>query len=105
MAKFTVGQSVEIAFNPQTPDPRVPQQSQPWRDQKGRLQPACPGTANYPTKPENGEILEVRETEGGGTFYLVTVLLRQEGERFGRKIVTESVRQRVIPEEKLRAVS
>jgi len=105
MAKFKVGQSVKIAFNPPTPDPRVPQQSAPWVDYKGRRWPACPGDVIGQTEPESGQILEVRENEGSSTFYLVAVFLRQESEQYGRKIVTESVRKRVIPEAKLRAVS
>lgn len=103
MAKFSVGQRVEIAFNPQTPDPRVPQQSAPWVDYKGRPQPACPGTADYQTKPDRGEILEAIEGEDGCS-YMVEVELVQPYERNGRKQVARSFRKRVVPEAKLRAV-
>jgi hypothetical protein len=47
----------------------------------------------------------VRERHDGAPLYLVAVFLRREYERFGRKQVAESVRQRVVPEEKLRAVN
>lgn len=104
MPKFSVGQRVEIAFNPPTPDPRVPQQSQPWTDQKGRLRAAAPGTAQYQTEPEHGEVLEARDSDMG-CCYLVAVDLSRTFERNGRTQVARSVRQRVIPEAKLRAVS
>jgi hypothetical protein len=83
---FTVGQRVEIAFNPPTPDPRVPDQ----------LSGKAAGRGEYKTTPDFGEILA--ELPGG---YLVAVeLVQMAGKRKVR-----SVRQRVIPEAKLRAVS
>jgi hypothetical protein len=106
MAKFSVGQRVEIAFNPPTPDPRVPGQCAPWIDQKGRRHDAEPGIASggYQTKPEQGEVLEVRECDGGACMYLVDVELVRPYERNGKTQYARSVRQRVIPEAKLRAV-
>jgi hypothetical protein len=86
MAKFAVGQRVEIAFNPPTPDPRVPDQM------NGRAR----GRGEYQTEPNFGEVLG--EMVGG---YLVAVELVQMAGK--RKV--KSVRQRVIPEAKLRAVS
>lgn len=94
MAKFTVGQRVEIAFNPPTPDPRVPDQV------NGKAR----GRGDYQTKPNLGEVLEARES-ADGCSYLVAVELVQPFERNGKKQVAKSVRQRVIPEAKLRAVS
>jgi hypothetical protein len=86
MAKFAVGQRVEIAFNPPTPDPRVPDQV------NGR----AAGRGEYKTTPDFGEVLG--EMAGG---YLVAVELVQMAGK--RKV--KSVRQRVIPEAKLRTVS
>jgi hypothetical protein len=100
MSKFAVGQRVEIAFNPQTPDPRVPEQSAPWTDQKGRRQPASPGRGDYQTEPNFGEILEARDAADGCSYLVAVDLVQMAGKR---KI--KSVRQRVIPEAKLRAVS
>jgi ribosomal protein L21E len=86
MAKFSVGQRVEIAFNPPTPDPRVPNQV------NGKF----PGRGEYKTSPDFGEILADM-----GDGYLVAVeLVAVHGKR-----KVKSVRQRVIPEAKLRAVS
>jgi hypothetical protein len=93
MAKFSVGQRVEIAFNPPTPDPRVPDQ----------VNGKAPGRGQYQTKPNFGEILEARET-AEGCSYLVAVELLQPFERNGKKRVAKSVRQNVISEAKLRAV-
>jgi hypothetical protein len=87
MAKFAVGQRVEIAFNPPTPDPRVPDQM------NGRAR----GRGEYQTEPNFGEVLG----EMAGDSYLVAVeLVAMAGKR-----KVKSVRQRVIPEAKLRAVS
>jgi hypothetical protein len=106
MAKFSVGQRVEIGFNPPAIDPRVPGQCGPWVDYKGRQQPAAPGIASggYQTKPEYGEVLEAREREGGDCTYLVDVELVREYERNGKMQKVRSVRQRVIPEAKLGAI-
>jgi len=104
MAKLAVGQRVEIAFNPQTPDPRVPQQCGPWIDHKGRQREAAPGIGRYRTTAEHGEILEVIESEEGCS-YLVAVELSRPYERSGKTRYANSVRQRVIPEAKLRALT
>lgn len=103
MARFAVGQSVAIAFNPQTPDPRVPQQSQAWTDTKGRRHPPSPGEGVYDTKPVKGIVLEVHEREGA-VDYLLEVELEREYERNGRKLMNRSYRKRVVPEAKLMAV-
>lgn len=102
--KFAVGQRVEVLYNPPTPDPSVPGQVGPWTDNKGKRRKAAPGEGLYKTKPDPGEILEARESDNGHT-YLVAVELSQPYERNGKKHVAKSVRQRVIPEAKLRAVS
>jgi len=104
VAKLSVGQRVEIAFNPQTPDPRVPQQCAPWIDHKGRQREAAPGIGVYQTKPEQGEVLEVLES-ADGCSYLVAVELSRPYERSGKTLYANSVRQRVIPEAKLRALT
>ena len=104
MAKLSVGQRVEIAFKPQTPDPRVPAQCGPWIDSKGRQREAAPGIGVYQTKPDHGEILEVIENEDGCS-YLVAVELSRPYERRGKTLYANSVRQRVIPEAKLRALT
>lgn len=97
MPKFSVGQRVELAFNPPTPDPRVPGQIGAWTDSKGRRREAAPGRGEYQTKPDFGEIIG----EVGESSYLVAVeLVAMAGKR-----KVKSVRQRVIPEAKLRAVS
>lgn len=94
MAKFAIGQRVEIAFNPQTPDPRVPDQI------NGRYA----GRGDYQTKANQGEILEVRDTEGGA-FYLVAVELEAHHvQPTGKTIVVKSQANRVIPEAKLTAI-
>jgi len=94
MAKFSVGQSVEIAFNPPTPDPRVPDQV------NGRF----PGRGEYQTKPEKGEVLEVHELEEA-TQYLVLVNIERIETRTGKPYVVVSKRKRLLSEAKLRAVS
>jgi hypothetical protein len=99
MAKFSVGQRVEIAFNPPTPDPRVPAQCAPWVDQKGRQQPPAPGRGQYQTKPDFGEILEAHESDSGCSYLVAVDLVAVHGKR-----KVKSVRQRVIPEAKLRAI-
>ena len=96
---------MEIAFNPPKPDPRVPGQCAPWIDSKGRRHDAEPGIGVYQTKPETGEILEAREREGGECMYLVDVELVREYERNGKMQKVRSIRQRVIPEAKLRAAA
>jgi hypothetical protein len=95
MAKFSVGQRVEISFNPPTPDPRVPGQSGPWIDHKGKTQPAAPGRGEYKTSPDFGEIL----ADMDGSYLVAVELTAMAGKR-----KVKSVRQRVIPEAKLRAV-
>jgi hypothetical protein len=92
--RFQVGQRVEVLYNPPTPDPRVPDQA------NGRFR----GRGEYKTKPDMGEVLEARETTEG-PLYLVAVELSQPYERGGKRGVAKSVRQRVIPEAKLRAAS
>lgn len=94
MSKFAPGQRVEIAFNPPTPDLRVPNQ----------VNGTAPGRGEFQAKPDFGEVLEVHERENG-VDYMVAVELSAYSERFGRKVETKSVRRRVIPEAKLRAVS
>lgn len=91
MSKFSVGQSVLVAYNPPTPDPRVPDQM------NGRAL----GRGEFKTKPDKGEILAVME-QGN---YLVLVELVQKFERMGKKGEIVSHRKRVIPEAKLQAVS
>lgn len=92
MAKFAVGQRVEIAFNPQTPDPRVPNQ----------INGKAAGRGDYQTKPNFGEVIESREN-ADGCSYLVAVELVQPCVRNGKKLNVKSVRQRVISESKLKA--
>jgi hypothetical protein len=89
MAKFSVGQRVEIAFNPPTPDPRVPDQV------NGKF----PGRGQYQTSPDFGEILEAHELPDGCAYLVAVDLIAVHGKR-----KVKSVRQRVIPEAKLRAV-
>lgn len=93
MAKFVVGQSVAVAYNPATPDPRVPNQ----------VNGKAPGSGNFQTAPDPGVVLEVRETEGG-TFYLVEVELSVTHDMGGRKRVVRSHRKRVVHESKLMVV-
>lgn len=94
MAKFAMGQRVQIAFNPPTPDPRVPDQV------NGRY----PGRGDYQTKPDTGEIVEVRETETG-VFYMVDVeLVAEHAQPTGRVVAVKSIAKRVIPEAKLTAI-
>lgn len=88
---FEVGQRVEIKFNPQTPDPRVPDQ----------VNGKAPGKGNYQTEPDFGKIIEVRLTESG-TFYDVLVdLVRYDLRDPKNPIPVLSKRRRIIPEEKL----
>lgn len=84
MAKFAVGQRVEIGFNPPRPDLRVPNQANG----------VSPGRGDFQTKPDQGVILEVREP---GPFYLVEVELEAV---HGNRVV-KSFRKRVVSEEKL----
>lgn len=90
MAKFAVGQRVEIAFNPPTPDPRVPDQ----------MNGKAAGRGEYQTVADCGEILETREAADGCAYLVAVELVAMAGKR-----KVKSVRQRVIPEAKLRAVS
>jgi hypothetical protein len=90
MAKFQVGQRVEIAFNPPIPDPRVPNQ----------MNGKAPGRGEYKTTPDFGEILEAQERADGFSYLVAVELVQMAGKR-----KVKSVRQRVIPEAKLRAVS
>lgn len=94
MAKFAVGQRVDVLYNPPAPDPRVPDQV------NGRAR----GRGEYKAKPDPGEILEARDTPQG-VMYLVAVELSQPYERNGKKGVAKSIRQRVIPESKLRELA
>lgn len=93
VAKLAVGQRVSVAFNGPTPDLRVPNQA------NGN----APGKGNFQTSPDQGEVLEVREAEGG-TFYLVQVELVMHHDIGGRKKAVKSLRRRVIHESKLTAV-
>jgi hypothetical protein len=86
MSKFAVGQRVEIAFNPLTPDPRVPDQ----------VNGKAAGRGEYQTAPNFGEVL----ADMGGNYLVAVELVQMAGKR-----KVKSVRQRVIPEAKLRAVS
>lgn len=93
VAKLDVGQSVEIAYNPPTPDSRVPLQA------NGQFR----GRGDYQTAPDKGVVLEVRDTDGG-PFYLVEVELTVTHDVGGRKRVVKSHRKRVVHESKLTAV-
>lgn len=93
VAKLAVGQRVSVAFNGPTPDLRVPNQA------NGK----APGTGHFQTSPDMGEVLEVRETDGG-TFYLVLVELVAYHDIGGKKRAVKSLRKRVIHESKLTAV-
>lgn len=94
MAKFEVGQRVELAFNPVRPDPRVPDQV------NGKF----PGTGEYQTKADEGEILEIHD-RGEDVAYLVLVDLHRVDNRNPKKprLIT-SRRQRLVPEAGLSAL-
>lgn len=91
VAKFAVGQSVEVGFNPPTPDLRVPLQA------NGKF----PGKGTYQTKPNAGRVLAMHDEEGS---YLVEVELKSVAQRNGREVVSTSYRKRVVHESKLKAV-
>ena len=96
MAKFAVGQAVEIAFNPPRPDLRVPDQA------NGKY----PGRGDYQTRPNRGVVLEVHET-AQGMVYLVEVELTLESEPHpvtGAVRSVTSFRKRHIMESKLSAL-
>lgn len=96
MAKFAVGQSVLIAFNPPAPDLRVPDQ----------VNGKAPGRGDYQTQAERGIVLEVADAPAG-VRYLVEVELVRESDPdpfTGKTRVVTSRRKRVIPEAKLTAV-
>lgn len=92
MAKFTVGQRVEVAFNPPRPDLNVPAQANG----------TAPGRGDYQTRPDLGTIVEAIEAENG-CRYLVDVELSVEHTRNGKPHVVKSLRKRVVAEEKLKA--
>lgn len=92
-AKFTVGQRVELAFNPPRPDLSVPSQANG----------IAPGRGEYQTRPDYGTIIEAIEADGGHR-YLVDVELAVEHTRNGQPFTVTSVRKRVVDEGKLRAV-
>lgn len=101
MAKFAVGQAVEVAFNPQpVRDPLVREQSEPWTDSKGRRQEAAPGRGEYQTKPDRGKIIGVLSD----TTYMVLVDLVRIENRNGDPYPVTSKRKRIIDEAKLIAV-
>lgn len=93
MAKFSVGQRVEIAFNPPRPDLSVPNQANG----------VAPGRGDYQTRPERGTVVEAIEAENGAR-YVVDVELVVEHTRNGKPYEVRSVRKRVIQEQKLTAV-
>jgi len=93
VAKFAVGQRVELAFNPPRPDLRVPDQASG----------AAPGRGDYQTRPDHGTVIEAIEAEGGAR-YLVDVELSIEHTRNGKPFAVKSHRKRVVQEDKLRAI-
>lgn len=93
MAKFSVGQRVELAFNPPRPDLSVPSQANG----------VAPGRGDYQTRPDYGTIIEAIEAESGYR-YLVDVELAVEHTRNGKPFIVNSVRKRVVDEGKLRPV-
>ena len=91
MAKFDVGQSVQVAFNPPRPDIRVPDQ----------VNGKAPGRGDFKNKADRGVISGVLDNDN----YLVEVELHSEYDRGdGKKKIVTSHRKRIISEAKLIAV-
>jgi len=95
MPLFKVGQRVEISFNPQTPDPRVPNQ----------MNGVAAGRGEYQERPNVGEILEVHELEHENQYLVLVDLNRIEHRTPGKPYIVTSKRKQLHSEAKLRPVS